>query len=50
VTEDTESPGRVAEGPGDLLRRATLDIEGAKSFVLALLWVFGFEEKGARIC
>jgi hypothetical protein len=50
VTEDTEGPGRIAEGPGDFLRGATLDIERAKSLVLALLWVFGLQEKGARFC
>jgi len=50
VTEDAESAGRVAEGPGDFLRGAALDIEGAESFVLALLWVFGLEEEGARVC
>jgi hypothetical protein len=50
VAKDTESAGRVAEGSGDLVRGATLDVEGAESFVLALLRMLGLEEEGARVC
>jgi len=50
VAEDAESTGRVTKGSGDLLRGAAIDIEGPESFVLALLGVLRFEEKGVRIC
>ena len=48
MTEHAESADGVAEGSGDLLRRAALDVVGTEGFVLALFWVLRFEEEGAR--
>ena len=50
VTQDAESPWRVAKGLGDHMGRMPLDKKGARGLVLTLFEQGRFEEKAARIC
>ena len=50
VTQDAESPWRVAKGLGDGLGRMPLDIKSAEGLVLALFGQGRFEEEAVRIC
>ena len=49
MTKDAEGTGGIAEGAGDLLRGALVDVIGAKGFVLAVPGVFRFQEKPSWI-
>jgi len=49
MTKDAEGAGGIAEGPGDLLGGALVDVIGAKGLVLAVLGVFRFQEEPPRI-
>jgi hypothetical protein len=50
VTQDAESPWRVAKGLGDRMGGMPLDKKGAEGLVLALFGQGRFEEKAVRIC
>ena len=50
VTEDAESPWRVAKGLGDGLGRMSFDIKSAEGLVLPLFGQGRFEEEAVRIC
>jgi hypothetical protein len=45
MTKDAEGAGGIAEGAGDLLRGALVDVISAKSFVLAVPGIFRLQEK-----
>jgi hypothetical protein len=49
MTEDAEGAGGIAEGTGDLLGGALVNVIGAKSLVLAVPGTFSFQEKPSRI-
>ena len=49
MTKDAEGAGGIAEGPGDLLGGALVDVIGAKGLVLAVPGVFRFQEEPLRI-
>jgi hypothetical protein len=50
VTQDAESPWRVAKGLGDGLGRMPLDIKSAEGLVLPLFGQGRFEEEAVGIC
>ena len=50
VTEDAESPWRVAKGLGDGLGRMSFDIKSAEGLVLTLFGQGRFEEEAVGIC
>jgi hypothetical protein len=49
MTKDAEGAGSIAESAGDFLRRALVDVIGAKSLVLTVPGVFRFQEEPLRI-
>ena len=49
MTKDAEGAGGIAEGAGDLLGGALVNVIGAKSLVLAVPGVFRFQEEAPRI-
>ena len=49
MTKNAEGAGGIAEGAGNLLRRALLNVIGAKSLVLAVPGIFRFQEEAPRI-
>lgn len=50
AAQDAESPGAIAEAPGDLLRGEMLDKKGAQRLVLALSRRLGFQEESGCFC
>jgi len=49
MTKDAEGAGGIAEGAGDLLGGALVDVIGAKGLVLAVPGVFRLQEEPPRI-